>query len=180
MIEEEVDKLRQMELRLSTETIQKAQILDFLDRISSRLPAESLREAFTRMVAAIKEGFELEEKYLEKEAILLEMENELRQYAKKEVEGLLSAKVINLRKNVEQHRQTLKQLSQNRDELNKTRDCLEIDLRNCESVERRRADVALETEESLYSVKSELNNALKEVGFLQRHRKDLELALDAS
>jgi len=30
------------------------------------------------MVAAIKEGFELEEKYLEKEAILLEMENELR------------------------------------------------------------------------------------------------------
>ena len=85
------------------------------------------------------------------------MENQLRQYAKREVEGLLSAKVINLRKNVEQYRQILKQLSQRKEEISKERESLEIDLKNCESVERRRATVALETEETLFSVKKDLN-----------------------
>jgi hypothetical protein len=90
----------------------------------------------------------------------------LRQYAKREVEGLLSAKVINLRTNVEQHRQILKRLSQRKEEIIKERESLEVDLKNCESVERRRANVALETEESLFSVKKDLNQALKEIGFL--------------
>jgi hypothetical protein len=134
--------------------------------VSERLPAESLCIAFTLMIKSIKESFQIEEQYLEKEEVLSEMENQLRQYAKREVEGLLSAKVINLRTNVEKHRQILKQLSQRKEEIIKERESLEVDLKNCESVERRRANVALETEESLFSVKKDLNQALKEIGFL--------------
>ena len=73
-------------------------------------------------------------------------EGELRIYAKKEVEGLLSTKVMQIRKEVEQGRQLLRQLESKRIEEEQLRSRLEVDLRNTESVERRRTEVALETE----------------------------------
>ena len=73
-------------------------------------------------------------------------EGELRVYAKKEVEGLLSTKVMQIRKEVEQGRQLLRQLESKRIEEEQLRSRLEVDLRNTESVERRRTEVALETE----------------------------------
>ena len=48
---------------------------------------------------------------IEEENTLLQKEGNLRQFAKKEVEGLLSTKVINLRKEVEQGRQLINQLN---------------------------------------------------------------------
>ena len=50
------------------------------------------------------------------EATLLQKEGELRAYAKKEVEGLLSAKVMQIRKDVEQGRAQLRELEQKRQE----------------------------------------------------------------
>lgn len=57
---------------------------------------------------------------------------------------------------------------------------LEIDLKNTEGLERRRTDVALETEQNLAKVKSDLNRCKQEIDFLGRHKDDLELALRAT
>jgi len=46
----------------------------------------------------------MEQEYLNVEANLLQREGELRSYAKKEVEGLLTNKVMQIRKDVEQGR----------------------------------------------------------------------------
>ena len=47
---------------------------------------------------------DLEEQFFETENDLLGKEGQLRKFAKKEVEGLLSVKVINIRKEVEKQR----------------------------------------------------------------------------
>ena len=56
---------------------------------------------------------------------------------------------------------------------------LELELKQNETVERRRTDVALETETKLSQTRSELQDARRELIFVQRNRKDLEIALKA-
>lgn len=90
-----------MEFKLSQESIQKSQVIQFIEQISSSLPADSLRECFTAIFETITQGFHLEQEYIDRENQLVDMENELRSYAKREAEGLLSTKVMKLRKNVE-------------------------------------------------------------------------------
>ena len=53
------------------------------------------------------------------------MEGELRSYAKKEVSGLLSTKVINLRKDVEKSRENLRSITNSKEMIIKRRESLE-------------------------------------------------------
>ena len=74
------------------------------------------------------------------------METELRQCAKTDYESLLSTKVINLRKNVEKKRKLLVEISKKKEELDETKKRIRIDIQSTETLERRRTNVALETE----------------------------------
>jgi chromosome segregation ATPase len=96
---------------------------------------------------------------------------------KKEIQGLLSTKVINLRKDVDKQRHQLRELQERRDILTRQRQELEQDLKNIESVERRRTDVSLETEKSLTEAKYEISQMKKEIHFLNTNRSDLEVAI---
>lgn len=51
------------------------------------------------------------------------------------------------------------------------------DLNNCEHLERRRHDVALETEKTLFTAKEKILELEKEIGFVNNNRKDLETAV---
>lgn len=51
------------------------------------------------------------------------------------------------------------------------------DLNNCEHLERRRHDVAIETEKTLYAAKEKIIELEKELGFVNNNRKDLETAV---
>ena len=50
-------------------------------------------------------------------------------------------------------------------------------LKNCECMERRRHDVALETEKTLMDAKETIKEQQKEILFVNSNRKDLELAV---
>ena len=50
-------------------------------------------------------------------------------------------------------------------------------LKNCELVERRRHDVALETEKALVDAKRQVSDMKKEVTFAVASKRDLELAV---
>ena len=63
------------------------------------------------------EGFKLEEEYSQTENDLNLKEGQLRQYAKREVDGLLSTKVINIRKDVDKGRLSLRELEKQKEEL---------------------------------------------------------------
>ena len=52
----------------------------------------------------------MEEEYSKTENDLISKEGQLRQYAKREVDGLLSTKVINIRKDVDKGRLSLREL----------------------------------------------------------------------
>ena len=110
---------------------------------------------------------------------LLNKEGALRKYAKREVEGLLSTKVINIRKEVEQGRSGLREMTDRREELDAKLGELELELKQNETIERRRTDVALETETVLSQTRNELTDVRKELIFIQRNRNDLEIALKA-
>lgn len=132
------------------------------------------------MFDCIKTDFELEENYMEKEAELIRMENELRQCAKNDFEGLLSTRVVSLRRSVEESRQMLKDLSKKREEVTENRHRFEVDMKNTEKLEKRRLDVSLETEQNLQAVKNNLTSTQKQLTTLERTKKDLELALMAT
>lgn len=125
-------------------------------------------------------SFAIEQEYLTVEATLLQKEGELRAYAKKEAEDLLSQKVLAIRKEVEQGRQQLRELEQQRSEQESLRQRLEVDLKNTESIERRRTEVALETEQNLAKVRSDLSRVKAELDFQCRSKDDVELALRAT
>ena len=134
------------------------------------------------MVESISESFRLDEDFQSSEQHLLQLEGELRTYAKKEGQGaaLLSTKVINLRKDVELKRQQLREQQEQRDILRMRQTSLEQQLKCTELTERRRCDVALETEKSLTEAKFEISNLKREVAFVNANRKDLEIALSAT
>lgn len=50
-------------------------------------------------------------------------------------------------------------------------------MKNCELVERRRHDVALETEKALVEARNQVRDMKKEVAFANASKKDLELAV---
>ena len=92
-------------------------MLDLFTRFKDAFPSDSLREVFAQIIDVVKAGFELDQQFAETENQVLAQEGQLRQYAKREVEGLLSAKVINIRKEVEQGRQGLRTMHERRDQL---------------------------------------------------------------
>ena len=70
-------------------------------------------------------------------------------------------------------------MGQRREELDQKLSVLEQELKQNETIERRRTDVALETETLLSQVRNELAETRKELNFVQRNRNDLEIALKA-
>ena len=103
MVEQD-EKSKALELQISTLVEQKHQILDLMTRAKEAFPSESLKEVFAQIIDSVHEGFKIEEEYTETENALLAKEGELRQYAKREVDGLLSTKVIHIRKDVDKGR----------------------------------------------------------------------------
>ena len=85
-------------------------MIELMERLQDAFPSQSLREVFGQIVDAVNLSFEMEREFMEVEADLLQKEGELRQYAKKEAEELLSHKVLQLRKDVEEGRQKLREL----------------------------------------------------------------------
>jgi hypothetical protein len=75
-----------------------------LDRIREALPSQELQRVFADLVSTVEESFRLEEDCERAESELITKEGELRMCMKKEVQGLLSTKVINLRKDVDKQR----------------------------------------------------------------------------
>jgi chromosome segregation ATPase len=103
------------------------------------------------------------------------MENQLRVFAKTDTG--LSQKVINLRKDIQRSREELKQLQIEKIKLSDKNEQIVELLKNCESMERRRHDVALETEKTLMDAKQTIKSLQKEILFINSNRKDLELAV---
>lgn len=77
----------------------------------------------------MKSGHDLDQDFVDTENDLLIKEGHLRKYAKREVEGLLSTKVINIRKEVEKGRHALREMHERRDELNQKLNELELELK---------------------------------------------------
>ena len=69
---------------------------------------------------------------------------------------MLSTKVINIRKEVEQGRVGLRDMHADRQKLEEKLTELEQELRQNETIERRRTDVALDTEQTLTMTRHEL------------------------
>lgn len=122
---------------------------------------------------SVYQGFDLESRIEESEDDLMAMEGELRALAKKDQ---LSNKVVDLRKRVDLGRDNLRRVQQQKDECLKLRARLEDELKNSEQVERRRNEVALDTEKTLTETKFELENMKKEIKFLANNRNDLQVA----
>ena len=80
---------------------QKEQAIGLIGRLREALPSESLRRIMVELTEAVHEGFRLEEELQTCESQLLGLESDLRQYAKKDQQALLSTKIVNLRKDVE-------------------------------------------------------------------------------
>ena len=72
-----------------------------LSRVREALPSSELQRVFGELVVTVEEGFRIEEECDRAEGELIGKEGELRACMKKEVQGLLSTKVINLRKDVD-------------------------------------------------------------------------------
>ena len=154
-------------------------MLQLFTRFKDAFPSDSLRQVFGQIIEVVKMGHELDQDFAVTENALLNKEGALRKYAKREVEGLLSTKVINIRKEVEQGRSGLREMTGRREELDAKLCELELELKQNETIERRRTDVALETETVLSQTRNELTDVRKELIFIQRNRNDLEVALKA-
>ena len=76
-------------------------MLQLFTRFKDAFPSDSLRQVFGQIIEVVKMGHELDQDFAVTENALLNKEGALRKYAKREVEGLLSTKVINIRKEVE-------------------------------------------------------------------------------
>lgn len=104
MAEADMDRNKGLEMKLSQVYTQKEALLKLLERLKNAMPSDHLQRVFSEILESIYEGFTNEEELFNLETQLLNTEGELRQYAKREVQGLLSTKVINLRKDVERQR----------------------------------------------------------------------------
>jgi len=141
-------------------------MLGLFTRFKDAFPSDTLREVFAQIIEVVKQGHQLDKQFCDTENALLAKEGELRKYAKREVEGLLSTKVINIRKEVEKGRVCLREMDHTREGLNTRLSELEMELKQNETIERRRADVALETEQNLALARNELMDARKELIFI--------------
>ena len=120
-LEDKQFQFKSMELQVSTLISQKEQIVALLDSVGQSFPAESLREVFKELLESIYEGFDLEEEYVNVENDLIKKEGEVRGFAKREAEGLLSEQVLNIRKEVEQGRIALREINAKQEELKERR-----------------------------------------------------------
>lgn len=99
-----MDRTKDVECRLAQALTQKEGAVQLLERVREALPSNALQRIFAELVETVQDGFNLEEESERTEKGLLTVEGEMRSFAKREVAGLLSSKVINLRKEVELQR----------------------------------------------------------------------------
>lgn len=83
-------------------------------RVREALPSTELQRLFGDLVDSVQESFGLDEAKEECESALMKMEHEVRLASKKEG-GLLSAKAIAMRKEVERQRHELRELTEERE-----------------------------------------------------------------
>ena len=125
MAESDLDRVKNLEMKLAQIYLQKEQIMNLIERLRDGMPSDSLQRVFGEIIETIHECFRVEEEVNECENSLLMMEGELRGYAKKEVSGLLSTKVINLRRDVDKFRNLLREIHEQRELILKRRESLE-------------------------------------------------------
>lgn len=135
------------------------------------MPSEDLQVLVGEMQNITMENFKLNENFGQKETELISMENQLRQLAKSDTG--LSKKVIQLRKDIQKSREALKEMQVKRIQLNDKKEDVVTQLKSCEVMERRRNDVALETEKTLIEAKEKIKEMEKELIFVNNNRKDL-------
>lgn len=78
-----------------------------ITKLRESMPNETLHRIFTEIVETVHEQFRLEDEYHLCETTLLNMENEVRVFAKKDntdPHSFLSTKLLTLRKDVESQR----------------------------------------------------------------------------
>lgn len=85
--------------------------------------------------------------------------------------------MIELRKQIQLQREQLKQMAIQKIKFQERHSRILEDLQSCEHVEKRRHDVALETEQALIKAKEDINGLKKELVFANNNRRDLETAL---
>ena len=106
--ENDQERIKTLELKLSQIYSQKEEVIRLIEKIAEIMPSESIRRILSEIIDSVYEQFKLGEESNELENTLLQMEGELRSYAKKEGSGLLGTKVITLRKDVEKSRESLR------------------------------------------------------------------------
>ena len=146
-----------------------------VENLKAAMPSEDLKTLVSEMQTLNQNHFQLNEDFTLKESNLLEMENQLRIFAKSDTG--LSSKVINLRKEIKVYREELKNMQIQKLQYQEQNIQIVSDLANCENIERRRNDVALETETSLTEAKQRIKDLEKEVMFVNNNRRDLENAV---
>ena len=169
------EQLRMVEYQMSAMQSQVDQVNLMIDNLKVSMPSQELRDLVSAMQSQIVERFTLNEQYTLKETELLAMENQLKQLAKSD-HGL-SQKVIQLRKDIDKHCKELKSMQILKRKYDKQNEEILDNLRNCELVERRRHDVALETERALVEAKVQAREMKKEVAFASSTKRDMELAV---
>ena len=108
-----------------------------------------------------------------KEASLAASEAELQKLAREDVG--LSQKVIDLRKEVDRSRKAVRTMHEERQRSRELVDGLMKELQTCETEEKRRHEVALETEKSLGEAKGALDQMKGEIHLAEARRRDAEL-----
>ena len=84
MAESDLDRVKELEVKLSQVYTQKEMLIKLLDSIKDGMPTDSLQRVIAEIIGCVNEGFRIEEECQSCENQLLQMEGELRQYAKKE------------------------------------------------------------------------------------------------
>ena len=148
---------------------------EMVQKLKEAMPSDELVRLVEAMQEITKQKFDLQLLFSEKENELLENENQLRLMAKNDVG--LSQKVINLRKQITEGREHLKDLQRKKIKFQEAHESVLKDLQNCEVVERRRNEVAIETEQTLSKAKAQIEELNKELLYVNNNRRDLENAV---
>ena len=107
-----VEKSRQreriLEYKINSMEAQVKDVGQMVENLKQAMPSEDLQKLVSEMQILTANHFKLNEDYALKEQSLLEMENQLRVFAKSDTG--LSQKVIQLRKDISKNREELKRM----------------------------------------------------------------------
>lgn len=144
-----------------------------LNEVAKAVPSDAISALIVEMQKTLALSYELQEAITNEEAQLADSESELKKYARDDCG--LSQKVINLRKDVDKARRNVRTMQEQRSEVLVKFDALLKEMTCCEAYEKRRHEVALETEKSLQEAREQREEMRREVHLAEARRRDAEL-----